>query len=105
MEESLIKLSKLAKQWADAKGRVGDFSRWARQEEGLDVVMKDAGLRVHKPHLIKCFFNGNEYVAEAHVKLQASAKWVPPNENGRIYFALDSESWRFVVHHIGLKLA
>jgi hypothetical protein len=74
MEESLIKLSKLAKQWADAKGRVGDFSRWARQEEGLDVVMKDAGLRVHKPHLIQSFFDGNEYVAEAHVKLQARRK-------------------------------
>lgn len=105
MEESLVKLARLGSMWAAVFGKVGDFETWARQEEDLIVVMKDAGLRVHARAAIKCEFDGEEYMAEAHVKLQASAKWVPPNENGRIYFALDSKHWRFIVHHIGLKLA
>lgn len=104
MEECLVKLERLADAWAGAGGQVGDFPKWAKETEDLNVVMKDAGLAVHSPGSIRCHFEGRDYMAEPHVKLQASAKWVPQNENGRIYFALDSKHWRFIVHHIGLKL-
>jgi hypothetical protein len=46
-------------------------------------------------------FDGRTYSRLPHLKL---GDYRSPNEVGRVYFAMDSDSERFIVDHVGLKL-
>lgn len=46
-------------------------------------------------------FEGREYSRLPHLKLDDHTN---PSEVGRVYFAHDAQSKRFVVDHVGLKL-
>jgi hypothetical protein len=100
MLDHLARLARLATTWRARRGDLGQrFEDWAAQEEGLDVAPGDDALR--QQGLDRFQHEGRSHSRARHVKVD-DAK--PLIECGRIYFALDSEEWRFIVDHIGIHL-
>lgn len=97
MLDHLKALSSAGEAWHEAEGNIGRrLEDWISEHFGIEIALHDgaggAGKLVHDKVPL---------VAEPHVKVD-DAK--PLNECGRIYFALDTQNWRFVVHHVGVHL-
>jgi len=100
MVDQLEKLARLAAKWTEREGSLNrGFEEWARDEEGLEIALRDRNLAALKLHRFE--HDGRTYSREPHVQVD-DAK--PFTECGRIYFAIDRQPYRLIVDHIGLHL-
>jgi hypothetical protein len=100
MRSTLLALAQAADQFAIDRGSISvRMDDWFRETFDLKVAMSDRKLSILK--LDKFTFEGREWDRTSHVKLDDHTS---PNQVGRIYFAIDHESGRFIIDHIGLKL-
>lgn len=100
LREALIRLTRAAVSWRAAGTALGmPLPEWFKIEFELNYAPSDERLRRERLHRFD--FQGETYDRLSHLKLDDH---VPPNEVGRIYFAIDAERTRFIVDHIGLKL-
>lgn len=100
MRGALTALTEAALEWRELHGAIGQGkAEWMKTSFGLNVAYSDEGL----VNAGKAEFNfeGKAWSRVPHVKLDDH---VAPNEVGRVYFAEDSDGWRFIVDHVGLKL-
>jgi hypothetical protein len=89
-------LSRAARDWRELGGEVGDrLAAWIAENFEIEVALHDAGLG----SWAEFTFEDCDYSREPHVKVDDHKN---PAECGRIYFAVESDSLRFIVDHIGL---
>jgi hypothetical protein len=92
-------LAVVARAWRAADCSTGArFDEWASERGGIEIALHDSTLS-SAAKLFK--HNGVEYSREPHVKVDDHK---PPNECGRIYFAMDPVGKRLIVDHVGLHL-
>ncbi|BDB63511.1 hypothetical protein [Rhodococcus sp. RDE2] len=100
MRDALVALTKAAIEYRRLGCQLGVLpDDWFKQEWNLTLASTDKYMR--KKKLERFTFEGKTYIREPHLKL---GDHTSPNEVGRVYFAMDSESERFIVDHVGLKL-
>jgi hypothetical protein len=96
MWSHLERLAEAASAWSAAGAAVGEgLKPWILNNYGIEISLFD------KAHRYEFVHEGTTYAAEPHVKVD---DYKDPARCGRIYFAIDSESGRFIVDHIGLHL-
>ncbi|WP_447925913.1 hypothetical protein [Georgenia muralis] len=100
MRDALIVLTKAAIEYRRLGCQLGMLpDDWFKQEWELRLASTDKYMSKNK--LDRFTFDGKTYSREPHLKL---GDHTSPNEVGRVYFAMDSESERLIVDHVGLKL-
>lgn len=96
MLSHVVRLARLASDYAAAQGRIGDrLASVAKASYEIEIALTDDSLSVSSIPGIK----GNSLNPMPHVKVD---DFKSPDKCGRIYFALDHDSLQFVVDHIGL---
>lgn len=100
MRGALVALTQAAIEWRELRGAIGQSKAdWMKTTFGLNVAYSDDGLvNAGKADFT---YDGQTWSRVPHVKLDDH---VAPNEVGRVYFAEDPDSWRFIIDHVGLKL-
>jgi hypothetical protein len=94
MFEHLQILSIMASSYNRMNGAIGtSLEIYARDNHGIDISLFD------KNYSGGFSYEGVQYDAKPHVKVDDHKS---PSEVGRIYFAVDSGSHRFIVDHVGL---
>ncbi|GAB3741620.1 hypothetical protein GCM10027598_72550 [Amycolatopsis oliviviridis] len=100
MRDALIDLARASVGYRESGGHLGQrLEDWIGEKYPLRVAMSDKGLT--RSGLDKFEFEGRFHSRIPHVKLDDNTS---PDRVGRIYFGVDSEEFRFIVDHIGLKL-
>ncbi|ROR42898.1 hypothetical protein [Kitasatospora cineracea] len=100
MREALDLLAALAKTWREQKAKVGtSLVSWIGDQTSLTYAPEDEPLRIRRLH--EFTFEGQTWDRQPHIKLVDNTS---PDRVGRIYFAIDSERYRWIVDYVGLKL-
>ncbi|MET8543844.1 hypothetical protein ABZW03_24810 [Kitasatospora sp. NPDC004799] len=101
MTDYLVRLARAAVDLygADSAHSLPQLDTWFKEEHGLTVAMSDQYLKTHRD-LREFKYQGKTYNSTPHVKVRDATS---PSEVGRIYFALDGDTRRFIVDHVGLK--
>lgn len=100
MHDHLVTLAQAAAAWRAADCQIGGMlDDWFQVEWGVAMADTDKGLVNARAD--RFTFEGVEYSRVPHLKLDDHTN---PSEVGRIYFAHDAQSKRFIVDHVGLKL-
>jgi hypothetical protein len=96
MLSHLERLAKLAAEFGTGRGRLGARLEDAGRLLGLDIALFDSSLNA--PNIV---VEGSvlSVRAEPHVKVDDHKS---PDKCGRIYFAVDSDNYRFIVDHVGV---
>jgi hypothetical protein len=96
MLSHLERLAKLAEEFGNGRGRLGARLEETGRQLGLDIALFDSNLKA--PDIV---VEGSvlSVRAEPHVKVDDHKS---PDKCGRIYFAVDSDNYRFIVDHVGI---
>jgi hypothetical protein len=87
-------LERLADTYHRGSGVVGArLEDYARDHHGIEIALFDSSIKVQLE------LGGRTYSAQAHVKVD---DYTSPDRCGRIYFAVDTQNFMFVVDHVGL---
>ncbi|KNE82675.1 MULTISPECIES: hypothetical protein [Streptomyces] len=102
MWEALETLAELAREWRTRRGSLGrSLVSWIGDRTPLMYAPLDEGLRRARLHEFTFEGRRKPYDRQPHIKLDDHTT---PDRVGRIYFAIDNESYRWIVDHVGLKL-
>lgn len=98
MAQQLEKLCKLAMDYRSLNGSLGEaLATYAKRKFDLNVITGDSGL---EPKIFR--FEDKDFNQEHHIKADQSSEGF--DDLGRIHFALDPESQRLIISHMGKKL-
>lgn len=97
MRECLLKLARVAHEVVGGLAQPrGHFDTWVRENYDLKISMQDDDM----PKKFRKFtWEGTTFDRTPHVKVNDG---VPPDQCGRIYFAIDKTSGRYLVDSVGL---
>lgn len=100
MNDALVTLTKAAIEYRRLGCQLGMVpDEWFKVEWELNLASTDKYMSTNGLDTFE--FDGSTYSRLPHLKL---GDHTSPNEVGRVYFAMDPDSERFVVDHVGLKL-
>ena len=100
MNDALVTLTKAAIEYRRLGCQLGMVpDEWFKVEWELNLASTDKYMSTNGLDTFE--FDGSTYSRLPHLKL---GDHTSPNEVGRVYFAMDSDSERFIVDHVGLKL-